>query len=164
MSHDWCHMIDVTWFLWHDQNSLHWQNKITRIFELLNFRNSPYHFPITSISQRKLFRFKWNVKFCQMNSFIRPHENDFIENLVIKRAIFMWSYKTHVYKLGWVVRMVVDSILPRAMRKEGQMTIGKTHPSLVAKLWFFRNRNLFYNLPLKCHFSLWNSVLNKNVF
>ena len=33
------------------------------------------------------------------------------------------------YKLGCVVRMVVDSIL----RKAGQMTIGKTHPRLIPR-------------------------------
>ena len=43
----------------------------------------------------------------------------------------MDSFKIDWDKLGCVVRMVVDSILPHAawaMRKAGQMTIGKTHP------------------------------------
>ena len=38
------------------------------------------------------------------------------------------GFGIHFTKLGCVVRMVVDSILP--MRKAGQMTIAKTHPRL----------------------------------
>ena len=41
-------------------------------------------------------------------------------------------------KLGCVVRMVVDSLLP--MRNAGQKTIGKTHPRLVARFLFSRPR------------------------
>ena len=56
-------------------------------------------------------------ELCDIDSLIQSHE------VTCQKIGKSWHDKN---KLGCVVRMVVDSILPNA----GQMTMGKTHPRL----------------------------------